>query len=415
MGETEADNRVKVLANAQISSEMDEWLSDIASCDDVRGELSVLQSLVSRRNDLYSKHDTIVLSYVIQTQQLGEQKRLRDNIYKNFAGSYDQSGMDLYFSVNKQVNDFKINLISTLTQMQAALNFEFCEDKTFEFQDGETYQLEAFMSEMAAERSLILQRGRAVFANNPMQAVAGIGDQATASTIIELTRSNSVTEFQMFDQTGEIRFELDAANPALPAGVANMKVESAQGVIRGQTGEQGISQVWVKREGTSQCLSVDGISRDFKHPPRTYYSMYDANFAEHQLSPSMLTKVMKNHDEVVPSPVGYWTISMPQLAADQRSKVDKVELHLILSAVPCDDPTCNGYLGRSLSAAPNLAAAAPARHVDSKSTTFLRNLALPVSGALVILFAFALRAFSGRRGSQGSGEVTELSSRGPRV
>lgn len=161
--------------------------------------------------------------------------------------------------------------------------------------------------------------------------------------------------FQNFRHNGTFHYTITQENENLPHGVANLRVVSAQAfvpqLLKSEGGQNDVAQVWMKRVGVSTCADARGNTRSFSHAPMGFYSMYSANEDPRVsgTSPKWLTAPKNPEENVGPSPVGTWEISMPSLDLNARDRVSEIHLYLVLSYVPCEKPTCGTRVERSRS------------------------------------------------------------------
>jgi len=184
-------------------------------------------------------------------------------------------------------------------------------------------------------------------AHNPYALVNGRRQHSTASTVLKINMmdTSKYESFREYQKSGKFLVNILAENPALPRGVANVRVVSAQvfvpALMRANGGNHDIAQVWLRRLGVSQCRDPLGVFRFFSHSENSYYSMYNANELGNDGNPKWLSQQQQSEEEVGPSPVGTWEISIPALnSVPERQTVQEIELHLILSYVPCAKPDC---------------------------------------------------------------------------
>merc|ERR1712045_689232 len=89
--------------------------------------------------------------------------------------------------------------------------------------------------------------------------------------------------------------------------------------------------------------------KTFSHASQGYISMFSTE-GDAYTTPTFFSKTKMAQSTVGPSPLGQWDISVPQVDQAGRAAVSKVELHLVLSYVPCAVATCSAMGVDSLAA-----------------------------------------------------------------
>jgi len=173
-------------------------------------------------------------------------------------------------------------------------------------------------------------------------------------------------------------------------------------LLKSEGGESDVAQVWMKRVGVSTCADARGNTRSFSHAPMGFYSMYSAleDPRESGTAPKWFTAPKHPEENVGPSPIGTWEISMPSLDLNARDRVSEIHLYLVLSYVPCETPTCGNRVARIQSSgwaaqgAPALSKS-PKRTLASGATFMFLAIAL-VTASLLVGIAVGLQ----RRGRE---------------
>jgi len=293
----------------------------------------------------------------------------RTNLLTQSVGTFNIKNVMQAFSAGETYYRLKECIVDSLKQLRAAMNYEFCEYVDFKYDDLRVVQLEGFLADISIERVRKRNKdssSRALLANFD-------GPHPTAATSIKIQLNNGHnTEFNNFWSTGTFQYQLKADALELPMGVANMRVVSAQAfanqLLQSEGAQHPTAEIWIKRQGASQCTDVRGDVFTFAHAPQKYYSIYSAG-EETSITGSdvkYLTALEVNKDVVGPSPIGTWEFSMPQLTTQsERSRVSEIQLDLILSYIPCETPTCSGEADGSI-------AAAQRQNVGSQFSTLAR-------------------------------------------
>jgi len=272
------------------------------------------------------------------------------------------------------------------------MNYEFCEQVAFSYDDLRVVQLEGFLADISVERVRKRNKdssSRAILAN-----FEGVHPTAATSIKIQLNNGHN-NEFNNFWSTGRLSFQLKADALELPKGVANMRVVSAQafakGLLKSEGAQHATAEIWIKRQGVSQCTDIRGDTFTFAHSPQSYYSMFSAEQTSSTGSDvKYLTALEVNKGVVGPSPVGTWEFSMPQLTtASERSRVSEIQLDLILSFVPCETPECSGEADNSVVVASEGQVGPPSGRPASFSPI--------LAGSLTMLMALGLVSFRRQR------------------
>jgi len=140
--------------------------------------------------------------------------------------------------------------------------------------------LESFLAQVVSQR---MRKHSEDAANRALLAATGSGDRLDAVTVIKLRPEQSdemAMVFQTYWTNGTLSFNLEATNEALPEGLANMRVVSAQAFVPAllmtEEGDNEHAEVWLQKLGVSTCSSVSGEQRLFSHSSTGYFSVYSA-------------------------------------------------------------------------------------------------------------------------------------------
>jgi len=352
---SEIDDRIKTVKSNRHNEEMFKWLMDIPSCATLESEFTALTDLAEMLDSKISQHDVLVLKFAKLTAVRAKTMKDRTTLLSQSVGKFNMINAMQAVAAGETYYRLKEAIVDSLKQLRAAMNYEFCEQVAFRYDDVRVVQLEGFLSDISVERVRKRNKdssSRAILANFE-------GVHPTAATSIKIQYNNGHnTEFNNFWSTGTFSFQLKADALELPKGVANMRVVSAQAfakqLLQSEGSQHATAEIWIKRQGVSQCTDVRGDTFTFAHSPQSYYSMFSAG-EETSITGSnvkYLTALEVNQGVVGPSPVGTWEFSMPQLTTEsERSRVSEIQLDLVLSFIPCETPECTGEADNSVVAA----------------------------------------------------------------
>jgi len=251
-------------------------------------------------------------------------------------------------SIGNSYRTQKDRIIEMLKMLHDAVDFEFCEQNPFQYEDVRVAQLSSFLAQISTERMRKLAEDSG---SRGVLEARGANGQATAVVKISLTPTLSddmALAFNNFWENGTLIYHLDMDNAALPSGVANLRVVDAQAFVPAllldEFGTSDLAEVWMRKLGSSTCMNTAGKQQLFSHAASSYYSVYSAKVDPRLTdeSPTWLTQPTPPVESSAgPTPVGTWQVSVPSLnTMALRQQVQEVEIHLIVSYVPCSMPSC---------------------------------------------------------------------------
>lgn len=325
----------------------EKYFDSVEECFPLSGHFRQLVGISKQLTIKRAEHDMKVVKFgALQSQRsrLVSEKR---ELYNSAAGTFDPTSLQFMQTISETYRAQKDRIVEMLKLMHEAVDYEFCEQDTFAYEDVRVTQLESFTAQISAER---MRRHSDDTAARALLAEHGPGDSMEAVTVVTLKEEQSAEvamAFINFWENGTLSFNIDTTHDAFPRGVANMRVVSAQAfvpaLLLAEEGQHDYAKVWFRKLGVSTCSSSEGQQHTFAHPSTGYYSVYSAR-EDPRLNdgpPAWLTKPIQNDDIVAPTPFGAWSMSIPALKTQaQRSVVNEVELHFVLSYVPCSKGSC---------------------------------------------------------------------------
>lgn len=423
LGKMEVDATIAKYAPEESMQAVRDWMEGVDDCEYMFSDFDALSSMTMSRDNKVRQHDGLVLQYARNELEHANKKESRAMLSKSLAGTYDPTVFDIQMALGQEYYDMKYDVVESLQSLRAALDYEFCENGDFSYEVSRVTQLESVFADLIAERMRKQNAdasARTVIGRHPDFKTPTVGAMPDPVTVIKLSSvggtAGVTAAFEEYWTTGDsFKFDLTNGHPALPVGVANVRVLSVQAYIPalmqsngGPAGED-MAEVWIKRQGTSRCNDVRGETKVFAHAERSYYSMYsvldDASAAS--FAPKWLTTVDRNDDTVKPTPNGMWEISIPSLGSEaDRRRVTEIEFHFVLSVMPCTTPECAHVGGEILNAMKVAHAASPSLTSPwSDINPHVMLLTLVAASGMAMMVATigysALSAFRATRRSDG--------------
>jgi len=329
------------------------------------------------------EHDMNVVKFARIAVERSKLQKERRDLLSSVAATFDPTSLQFMQSIGQAYRAQKDRIVGMLKLLHEAVDFEFCDQTFFKYEDVRVAQLSSALAQVssgrlnrhaqdAGARGILAEHGQ-----NKMNAVTKVTLRPDMSEDIAMA-------FDLFYSNGTLTYNIDSDNAALPKGVANLRVVSAQvfapALLLNEWGTSDIAEVWLRRLGSSTCTNTDGQSHLFSHSATGYYSAYSAKEDPRVtgVPPTWLTQPAHEVDIVGPTPVGPWQISMPSLQTESaRQQVQEIELHLFLSYVPCNDAGC----GRSMQTEETPALVFNLqKHNDSRTPRFPTVTALSLVG-----------------------------------
>jgi hypothetical protein len=370
---------------------MNEYVYSIPECVPFKKIIEIYKTDAAQLNAKVAEHDTLVLELAETEATRQTRKQQRSDLEIRSSASFDPTGMAIMASVGESYRLQKRNLIKNLKMLRSALNYETCDNEPFSYRDMTVFQLEVGLYDLSNARIKFQQdvsSAAGVVAHNPGTLKSGRGQRAEAyiKIVVKASDENMATPFNNYRTSGNFVYNLPDGHAALPAGVSNMRVVSAQAYVPGlDDSTENIAQVWISRFGASTCHDELGTARTFSHPPKSFYSMYRKNSNG---KPRWLTQALWT-GAVNPTPVGAWKISTPKATEQERQGVSEFQLHLVLSYIAKKNIETNSEAPQTptqLSDASAFRAEFTSVNPTVSGTAFM---SLGTVGAMLILFAAA--------------------------
>merc|ERR1712087_229072 len=316
-----------------------QYLDSVAECEPIRGHYNSLVAVSDVRLNKIHEHDMHVVDFATIAVDKSKLEAERADLHASVDGTFDPTALQFMQSIGEAYRAQKDRIIEFLKLLHESVDYEFCADNPFKYEDVRVTQLESILASISADRM------RRHTEDSSARGVLAKGQDAVA--IIKLKKDEMLQAFENYMETGTLSFSLDANNAALPKGVANMRVVNAQAFVPAllltEKGTSSIAEVWLRRLGASTCTAPSGTAKLFSHAATGYLSVYSAE-ADPRLTntqPVFMTAPLNNVDVVGPTPVGPWQVSVPSLTdQEQRSRVTEIDLHPTISYVPCSSPGC---------------------------------------------------------------------------
>jgi len=400
-------NGIRTQTNVQLSPEdwkaiREEYIDSIPECAPVVEDLTQLRDVSGNLMNKMRSHDANVVKFAKLTVQRSTLQKERGDLLKSVVGTFDPTSLQFMQSIGQAYRAQKDRIVEMLKMLHESVDFEFCDQGVFEYEDVRVAQLESFLAQISGDRMRRLaedSNSRGVLEERKADG------QVSAVTKITLTpgmSSDMELAFNSFWENGTLAFDIDMNNVALPVGVANVRVLDAQAFVPALLldvfGTNDLAEVWMRKLGSSTCKDTTGTSRLFSHAASGYYSVYSAKVDPRltDSSPTWMTHHGQNGDSFGPSPVGTWQLSVPALKTQaERKQVQNVELHLFLSYVPCIHANC----GSSTPSTPQLSFHSQPSHFESRRAMTALTLfgAAAVGSLLTISLVFGLDRRASRR------------------
>jgi len=317
----------------------DAWYGDLKECQSIKTALDAYQKLAYEWNSKKLQHDALVQEYADTEVACSKASLTRESLISDNIHGFNHISSQLMHAVYESYFIQKRQLVSIFKQMEAAMNREFCENEELELEDARAAQLDAYLAKLMArwQYSQSTQRQESVIYGNFDHGLGQGGQEVRAVSSVVFDRAGShASEFNAYKDSGVFEASVGWTEVSLPEGGKNVRVVSAQAFLPEQLkfGSDPV-QVWMQRDGNSECIGADGTLRSFAHAQHSYYTMYTA---EQGADPTYLTAA----DSVAerPSAVGKWTLVTPQLNEASRDSITKIELRLVLSYTPCPSQEC---------------------------------------------------------------------------
>jgi len=345
-------NGIRTQTNVALSLEdfiaiRTEYIDEIEACEPVRDDFGSLREVSGNMMNKIMEHDMNILKFATLTVEKSRLQKERGDLMHSVVGSFDPTGLQFMQSIGQAYRGQKDRIIEMLKMLHDSMDFEFCDQNPFQYEDVRVTQLASFLAQVSSDRLRKLSEDTSSRGLLEKHAANGQVSAVTQITLTPSMSSGMALAFDSFHENGALVYNLDMLNAALPAGVANLRVVGAQAfapaLLRDEYGQSDLAEVWMRKLGSSICTDPAGNERLFSHKASGYYSVYNAKVDPRLTgaSPSWLTQPSHSSDMVGPTPVGTWQISMPALTTkEKREKVTEVQIHLFLSYVPCNEVGC---------------------------------------------------------------------------
>jgi hypothetical protein len=339
-GSTLMDSTIRNVRAQRHQDAIMEWLKPLPSCTKHFPDLELAATLAQQHDALVAAHDEDVVKYAQTQMQIVELEQQRIDIASEAAGSFDPSLVSVAMMVSKTYTMLKDDIIRSLKDLNGAMNYQFCTSEEFTYESERVVQLQSVYAQTQAQYRRLVEAdsmSRTMVADFP--DFQSFDAPPTATTIFTFTAAEHGAIFEQFYTQGKLIFNIGRDNAALPLGASNMRVASVQAYSpQLKPAQSEIAEIFIKRQGVSECKGADGIPKTFAHGPRTYTAMYNHNKPKGK----WLTGRLEQSTRQEPTPVGAWELSMAQLENEaQRRAITSVELHLVISFVPCLNPDCS--------------------------------------------------------------------------
>lgn len=425
LGKMEVDEKIRKMAPEESMDAVRDWMKGVSECEYMFADFDDLGAMAKSMDSKTSQHDQFVLEFARGELELAKKKESRSTLSNSVAGTYDPTVFDIQMILGQNYYDMKYAVVESLQNLRAALDYEFCESGDFTYEVSRVTQLESVFADIISERMRKQNAdasARTIIGRYPDFETSTLGSKPDPVTVIKLTPSvggdvKINAAFEDYYAGGTFKFDMTNGNPALPVGIANVRVTGVQAYIPslmkdngGNVDERGLAEVWIKRQGVSRCNDIRGSTKVFSHADRSYYSMYSvsedtsaANFV-----PKWLTTVVRNADAVNPTPNGVWEISIPSLSSySERKRVDHIELHFLISVVPCATPQCVQGSTQAQNAMKVLNSGMPIVG-DRRSTMSPMAMLVSLIAVSAMFMVVAVAGLSTSRAIRSSGQTIEL-------
>jgi len=364
-----------------------EYIDEIEECGPVRDNYNELRIVSENMMNKIMEHDMNVVKFATLSVEKSRFAKERADLLTSVVGTFDPTGLQFMQSIGQAYRGQKDRIVEMLKMAHDAVDFEFCEQNPFQYEDVRVTQLASFLAQVSSDRMRKLYEDTSSRGLLEERSADGQVSAVTKINLMPTMSADLALAFQNFYQNGTLIHNIDVNDPNLPTGVANLRVVNSQvfvpALLLDEFGQNDLAEVWTRKLGSSTCTDPAGNERLFSHAASGYYSVYNAKVDPRLTgaSPSWMTQPSHNRAVVGPTPVGTWQVSIPALTTRaEREQVSEIELHLFLSYVPCNEADC----GASAQSAATMA-------FHSKRTKFDKH-SLPSASTATALSLFGAAA-----------------------